>query len=347
MNDKPFSADNHYVPQAYLRHWAGSDGKVWTYRTLVSHSEVPLWRRNAPKGFAFREHLYTRAAAGGQTDEIERWLSSDFETPAAPVLHKIANNAQISCREWECLVRFLAAQYVRTPARMAETMKRWTRDLPKLLQDSLAQTIDDAKKARAEGKPLSYSDTYGAELLPIKVTTELVPHSDEAKLKLETVVGRGLWLFSMKRLLTSTLNALLMHRWTILLCPHGTQWLTSDDPVVQLNFHSASQYDFGGGWGSKGTEIFMPLSPRHLLYTKIGDKPPMRGTIVTPQLYEWVQRFTIEHAHRFVIGSHPDPFVAKTRPRDVNPTAFKEEAEHWARWDKEQTDAEQRLTTRP
>jgi len=35
--------------------------------------------------------------------------------------------------------------------------------------------------------------------------------------------------------------------------------------VILLNFYSPEKYDFGGGWGSVGTEIFMPLGPGHHL----------------------------------------------------------------------------------
>lgn len=127
MVNSPLIADNHYVPQTYLKRWAGDNGKVWVYRTLVPHSNVHIWKQTSPKGFAYHEHLYTRLAAGIQTDEVERWLNHDFENPAAPVLQKVANDDRISKPEWEHLIRFLAAQHVRTPARMFEIIERWRR----------------------------------------------------------------------------------------------------------------------------------------------------------------------------------------------------------------------------
>lgn len=175
------------------------------------------------------------------------------------------------------------------------------------------------------------------------MTTELVPGEEQGMLGIETVVGRGLWLFSLKQLLTRTVNALMAHKWTILRSPEGIEWLTSDDPVVRLNYHNPTKYDFGGGWGSVGTEIFLPLSPRHLLYTKIGTKPPQRGTVVSTEPAGWLQRFTIEHAHRFIIAKEENESVSKIRPRIVDPAAFKTEKEQWKRWHEEQTVAERNL----
>lgn len=339
-----FRRDNHYVPRTYLKHWGDADGQIWAYRLLVSHKNVPLWKHTSTKDFVYHEHLYTRALATGLTDEFEQWLGAEFESPAAEVIQKVVDDAQLTPQDWTHLVRFLAAQYVRTPARLMETIERWRKTLPELLEDTLKESVRELETSRREGKPLARSSQFDSEYLPIKVTTELILGEEQGNLRLETVVGRGLWLFSIKQLLTKTVNALLAHKWTILHSPKGIEWLTSDDPVVQLNFHNPTKYDFGGGWGSPGTEIFLPLSPNHLLYTKIGDKPPQRGTIISTEFANWVQRFTIEHAHRFVIAAAPDANVPELRPRTVDSVKFHAESEQWKLWHKEQTEAERNLS---
>src|SRR5207245_423998 len=125
-----FQRDNHYVSCLYLKRFAASPGRVWTYRTLVAHSRVPVWKLAAIKGVAYRAHLYTRLAAGVPTDEIERWLNADFETPAEEALMKATADMRLSPTDWHNLVRFLAAQDVRTPARLAENLQRW-KDSPR------------------------------------------------------------------------------------------------------------------------------------------------------------------------------------------------------------------------
>ena len=224
-----------------------------------------------------------------------------------------------------------------------EMIQRWHQTLPKLMEDTLRDSVKELEVSKREGKPLDHSSPIDAGYFPLRVTTELVPGEKQGILRAETVVGRSLFLFNLKHLLTKTVNALLAHKWTILRAPEGIEWLTSDDPVVRLNYHNLIRYDFKGGWGSVGTEIFLPLSPRHLLYTKIGSKPPQRGTVMPIELANQLQRFTIEHAHRFIIAATPAKSVSELRPRIVDPVAFKADVEQWKRWHEEQTTAERNL----
>lgn len=295
------------------------------------------------KGLAHHAHLYTRVVASGLTDEVERWLCSDFESPAREVIQKVVADAQLTSQDWSHLIRFLAAQDVRTPARLMEMRQRWLQTLPELMDDTLKEVVQELETSVREGRPVNRSSHIDAEHFPCRVTRELVQGEEQGILEIETVVGRGLFLFNLKHLLTKTINVLIAHKWTILRSPKGIDWLTSDDPVVRLNYHNPTKYDFGGGWDSVGTEIFLPLSPRHLLYTKIGTRPPQRGTVVSTELADWLQRFTIEHAHNFIIAKEECESVYKIRPRIVDPAAFKAEDEQWKCWHAEQTDAELNL----
>lgn len=344
MTVEEFQRNNHYVPQSYLKNWGGTDSKVWAYRVLVSHLNVPLWKHASVKGLGYHAHLYTRTLANQLSDEVERWLNADFESPAAEIIQKVVDDASLTPQDWSHLIRFLAAQDVRIPARLMEMLQRWHQTLPDLLKETLEESVQKLETAKREGKSLVRGGgRENTEYFPIRVSTELVPGEEQGILRAETVVGRDLFIFNLKHLLTNTVKALLAHKWTILRSPNGVKWFTSDDPVVRLNFHSPGKYDFGGGWGSAGTEIFFPLSPRHLLYTRIGKRPPMRGTVVTTEFANWIQRFTIEHAHRLVIATTPEECVAELRPRVVDSVAYRAEAQQWENWHKEQTLAAQDL----
>ena len=136
------------------------------------------------------------------------------------------------------------------------------------MDDVLKQCVQELSSLKIAGKPPDINMQNISEFLPIKIITELPPEEDFGKLRVESIVGRGYWLFAIKQLLTKTINVLLQHKWTILQSPTELKWLTSDDPVIKLNYYNPQKYDFGGGWGSLGTEIFLPLSPKYLLYTK-------------------------------------------------------------------------------
>jgi hypothetical protein len=125
VTDQPLRSDQHYVPCTYLKRWASSDGRIWTYRTLVSSPHVPLWKAHGPKGVAYHRHLYTRVMAGQETDTFEQWLDAEIETPAAEALEKATSDAQLTPDDWKRLVRFLAAQQVRTPRWFEEQVRHW------------------------------------------------------------------------------------------------------------------------------------------------------------------------------------------------------------------------------
>jgi len=281
--------------------------------------------------------------SGGESDEIERWLNTEFESPAEEALSKVEQDARLSPYEWKTLVNFVAAQDVRTPARLAEHLRRWDETVPRILEETLKESVSRLETATKLGQVVSTTRTTNAEYIPLRVIKGIAPGQEFGIVKAEVVVGRGLWFQSMRTILAKV-GMLHAHRWTILRAPDGLNWFTSDDPVVRLNYSSEGTYDFQGGWGSPGTEIFLPLSPRHLLYTKVGAQPPRRGDVVPRPQTEMIRRMIAAHAHRFIFAASPEPSVSGLRPRAVDASRFRYENEKWRRWHEEQTVAEQSLT---
>jgi hypothetical protein len=339
----PLREDNHYVSCGYLKRWASSAGRIWTYRILVSHPQVPLWKKCFPKEVAYHRHLYTRVVAGQATGEIERWLDSAFEAPAEEALQKATSGARLTPDNWKRLVHFLAAQDVRTPGRFAEQVRHWNADLPGVMEETLCDSVRMLEEAAQFGQPLPRPKPVSGDGIPSRIMTVHKPGQEMGQLGVEVLVGRGLWLWGIRHALKQTVNVLHRHRWTILLPPDGSAWFTSDDPVVRLNFNSPTQYDFGGGWGNPGTEIFLPLGPQHLLYTRIGERPPRRGERMTQVQADLVRRFIAEHAHRMIFAVERDADVPGLRPCIVNADLFRQEREQWAAWHEQQTAAEQEL----
>jgi hypothetical protein len=343
VTNRPLHGDNHYVPCGYLKRWALTGGRIWTYRTLVSHPQVPLWKPSTPKGVAYHSHLYTQVVAGQETDEVERWLDREFETPAEEALRKAISDERLTPDDWKRLVRFLAAQDLRTPARFAEQSRRWHAILPNAVKETLHSSVRLAEEAAQSGQLLPESKLENRNSIPFRIITKHDPDQDTAQLGVEVLVGRALWLWSIRYGLKQTATALHRHKWTIILPPDGLTWFTSDDPVVRLNFSSPTKYNFGGGWGSPGTEIFLPLGPQHLLYTQIGKRPPRRGERMTRVHADLVRRFIAEHAHRMVFAANCDDDVPRLRSRIVNADLFGHEREQWSAWHDQQTAAEQEL----
>lgn len=151
--------DNHYVPRLYLKHFASESGYLYRYRTLVSKPTVAEWKRVNIGGVGYQSHLYTRALAYGDSDEIEQWLNRDFETPAESSIHKAVNNERLGKEDYRLLIRFLAAQIVRTPAYLIENLPRWQEWASSQLKESLLDVRKELERGE-RNRPANSKYTF-------------------------------------------------------------------------------------------------------------------------------------------------------------------------------------------
>lgn len=175
-------------------------------------------------------------------------------------------------------------------------------------------------------------------MIPMKVTKEISTDSEWGQLKTEVLLGRGLWLFSIRHVLLNTYRVLNTHTWSILQAPEGMEWITSDNPVVKLNYYGEGSYDFKGGWGNEGSEIIFPLSPELLLYTQVGNKARMNT--VSIELATTLNRFIAENAHRHIFASNPTDGISSIIPRVVDKIAYDDEKREWETWHTRQMELE-------
>jgi len=170
-----------------------------------------LWKKSSTRSIAYLSHLYTRIAEGLETDEIESWLKHDFEDPAAEPLEKATSGAKLTPKDWTHLVRFLAAQMVRTPAYLVENLPRWQAEAPVLLSSTLQDVVQLLEVAKESGQAIKQPEGSYGEYLPIRVSTRNEPERETAQLSASMVVGRGSWLFSMRTVLAG--SAKILHEY--------------------------------------------------------------------------------------------------------------------------------------
>ncbi|WP_085706260.1 DUF4238 domain-containing protein [Pseudomonas sp. B8(2017)] len=336
--------DNHYVPELYLKQWADKDG-VLTYRLLVPNENVGAWKKHSLKGIGYQKHLYTYWAGGEETDEFECWLDREFESPAHEAIRRVVQEDRLEPEHWRRLVRFAMAQDVRTPARLKEFIRSQNATLKPLMDEVMQRSIHEMEDAVQRGIPMPQMETDDIDPFPLfKTSIEPLPEGGGA-VKVETIVGRQMWIWNMKRILTQTIKKLPKHRWTILHAPPGLSWPTSDNPLIKLNYQDSKNYDTKGGWGVNRGDILLPLSPKHLLHTCIGQRGWPRGTTLTSELAQGIRRIIIEHAHQYVFAKEPGD-IHLIRPRMVCPETCKQERAAWDRWHVEQCAAEREMQAR-
>lgn len=334
--------NNHFVPRFYLRQWSDDGVHIWAYRILVSHSAVPEWCNRPISGLAYKRDLYTQQVDGMEVDDFEKWIEAEFESPVQDSLRKVLNDDSLSASDWDLLAMFLAAQDVRTPSSYLESMERWEKTLPGLLQDTLEESVHYLERIQGTDEMVKASkleEQFSTSVMSVQAFPSSESDSDHGCIRAEIVAGRALWLDIQKHLLMNTAKELTKHKWSIVQPAEGHQWFTCDHPVVKLNYYGEDRYDLKGGWGKKGTNIFMPLSPRHLLFTQIGDEFSDRFTLTAEQTRK-LQRFIAERAFRWIFASQQLETVINLRPRYVDSEALDRELEQWKEWHRQQSEAE-------
>ncbi|WP_031530883.1 DUF4238 domain-containing protein [Dyadobacter crusticola] len=340
MSASEFRKNNHYLSQSYLKHWESSPNKVFVYRRLVSHDQVPVWKEESIEKFAYQEHLYTRRSNGLESDEIERRFANEFESPAESCIQNVVNEDRLTPDDWHKLVRFLALHDLRTPARLLEHIEKKPGIVSKIIEDVLAKIPEQLEQQQQQQNATNTSIDKLKTTFPLKITTEIKDGEEFGILNVETAAGRQSWLSLMEYQLEDTTQILHRHKWTIMHPANGMNWMTSDKPVIRLNYYKPGKYDFKGGLGNKGSEILMPLSPEHMLYTIVGKKPPQRGSRFSNEQTRILRRMIAEHAHRYVFAKYADDEVSLFMPRHIDAQIFKQEKEQWEKWHSEQSESE-------
>lgn len=338
-----FARNNHYIPQFYLRQWANQEQKVWEYKLLVSHDNVPCWQLVSLKdSTAWQRDLYTGFVKDNETDEVEHWYDYEIENPAQITFEKISNNEKLNKLDVSRLIRFVAAQYVRTPAAYFRSKLVFENTVHKTIKkDSSELTIGSANYLT---KPASTNEfNKFSKWFPFEINIG-EPSEENNMVKVEFTTGftRNMWHFQNYTLLDRTYSCLLEHDWHVVSAPPGVRLNTSDDPVVFANFYDEGKYDFKGGWGRKNGNAFFPISPYHFLFTQMGDgvdEKYVKDNIFL--LTYWMQRITIENAFRRIYSVSQNNSVISCRKRMVSELDYKNEREIWANWNRIQNDFEQ------
>jgi hypothetical protein len=168
---------------------------------------------------------------------------------------------------------------------------------------------------------------------------QILHDKNELSLAVEMKLGRKMWIEVIKHHLKRNITTLLDHKWSIIKPYNGMSWFTSDHPVVKLEYSSDKEYNLKGGWGKQKTDIFMPLSPEHMMFTEIGSELPDSGEFSFEITYKF-QKFIAEKAYRYIFSDYKNHIIPILKPRVVNKKLFEYEGDQWRSWHKNQSEAE-------
>ena len=231
--DNSMVKNQHYVPQFYLHHFLNKQGNFWAF-----HKDSKKIFATNPKSVANENFFYDLSELEVQTQikqPVEKYLS-EFETLHAPALDHILKSIDshklttIDTVMRDLLCDFLVIQSIRTKEQRAEMLQSSTQFKNFLMQSGLfvasqLENLDTEESIKKQHLDLLLFDT-------------------EFKNRL--------------------INILSKHIWMIFKNTSNLPYYTSDHPLVRRP-HVIRQERSDTGFGSKGIEIAIPLSPTHLL----------------------------------------------------------------------------------
>lgn len=323
-----FVRNNHYISESYLRRWS-SNNQVLTYALLVPHSNVPLWKTSSIRSTGSKADLYTATTLTNESDAIERWFNVEIESPASAAIEKALSHQKMTPEDWHKIIRFYALHEARSPSSFFYFLKRWSESGQAILKAAIEVAAE-----RIKGSSLypsaEISMAQHSPLTPIPAGTTIEKKNSQNHLKTELVIGRELWLNTIQSLLTTTYKHLLNHKWTLLKCHPDVCWPTTDHPTICTKNESYLRGENGPGWTTKDAELFMPLDPKHLLYTKVGSYPPQKGSTLSLSESKRLKKLLLHRAHQYIYSSKKIENIEAIKPRLVCLETYKESLSYWA-----------------
>jgi hypothetical protein len=337
--------DSHYVPQATLRRWSADGVNVSAYRLLVSHENVPVWEQRPVRALTHQRDLYTTFEGDQEGDEFETFITREIEEPGQEAIERLLAQQKLKPVHWRRVAKFVAAQQLRTPLHFVEFVKRINETIPETLASVVNRIEEKGLAAAATEDEGGTRFDYLSDR--IRVVLEHPSEPDQpAVVRAQVSSSRTFWLRSIRHFLTNPV--ICSHRWRTLVPAGDAEWPVTDHPVLTLNYYGPGKYDFGAGWGRKGSEFILPVSPRLAVATQIGTDQRGARLLTAAETAE-LQRIIVNRALRWIIARQPMDWVVSARPRIVNREAYDAERSAWNTWHSMHMadEAEFRKTSKP
>ena len=298
-------ARQHYVSRFYLK------GFAQNRRVSVYDRTTGVVDALTPKNAAAIEHLYTFV------DESERRrfeleaLFGIVESRAGTALRSAVSRAPLSFEDREYLALFVAMHAIRTPAALAES--RSVRERTEQARLKLIVSSErTAYKLIKESRP---ADTSEAELRRLAKKLHEMVSGDHFRINVPDEVARADAL----KTWDTVARTLFERDWTVVHAPGGSEYITSDSPVVLSPLSSSEHLPLG--YGSLHTHVLFPLSRTAALVMN-GDEGRMRHADVRPEQVERFNSAVAADCYRYVIGSSADLLHKTTAPLNLTRTRW-------------------------
>lgn len=245
---------HHIVQKAYLRQWA-NNGQL----NIFSILENKILERG-PNWFGFWVEDYNVFEGESGYDYAPENVTAHIDAEGLRVIKNFEfNPLYLDGYKKSCLAFYFALQYLRTPRRRVEANKLATATFNNLYKDNFLKSIEedlDISKLIEEEDNIFVKEKLKAEIKGKtieKIKSEIIELVKENNMQLE--ISNPGHSKQMMRLLDIS-EKLFYYKWTFLVAPKGTSFITSDSPCF-----ISSDKEFLSGILSIGTKSYFPLRP--------------------------------------------------------------------------------------
>jgi len=295
----------HYVSKFYLKGFA-ENRRVAVYDRINNAIDSLT-----PKKTATLEHTYTFFDhSDRQRFELEA-LFEIVESRAGTALKSAVCRSPLSFEDREYLALFVAMHAIRTPAALEES--RIVREKAEHAKLKLTVSSEAAAyKLLKESKPV---DTSEAELHGLAAKLFEMVSGNHFRINVPNETARAAAL----KTWDIVARTLFERDWTVVHAPGGSEYITSDSPVVLSPLPDTEHLPLG--YGSLHTHVLFPLSRTAALVMN-GDECRMRHVDVRPEQVERFNAAVAADCYRYVFGSSADLLHKTTVPLNLTGTCW-------------------------
>jgi hypothetical protein len=298
-------AQQHYVSRFYLKGFAQNRRVAMYDRTTGVVDSL------TPKNAAAIEHFYTFIDESDRRRFELEALFGIVESRAGTALKSAVCRSPLSFEDREYLALFVAMHAIRTPAALAES--RSVREKAEHARLQLTVSSEAAAyKLLKESKP---ADTSEAELRRLAAKLFEMVSGNHFRINVPDEAARAAAL----KTWDTVARTLFERDWTVVHAPSGSEYITSDSPVVLSPLSNTEHLPLG--YGSLHTHVLFPLSRTAALVMN-GDERRMRHADVRPEQVERFNSAVAADCYRYVIGSSADLLHKTTAPLNLTGTRW-------------------------
>lgn len=295
----------HYLSRFYLKGFAANK------RVAVYDRFNGVVNSVTPKNAAALEHFYTFIDdCDRRRFELEA-LFGIVESRAGAALKSAVCRSTLSFEDREYLALFVAMHAIRTPAALEESRsvrEKVEHARLKLIVSSEAAAYGLLKKLNPAGTPETEMRRLATKLF------EMVS-SSQFRINVPDEAARATTLKTWH-----TVACTLFERdWTFVHAPIGSEYITSDSPVVLSPLPNMEHLPLS--YGSPHTHVLFPLT-RTVALVMNGDARRMRHDDVRPEQVERFNTVVAADCYRYVIGSNADLLNKTTTPLNLKGTRW-------------------------